>query len=173
MFHCVTIKCNTFLNLWINTNWMKFAHNVVVSVFVKENENKALIKESLLKLFPFEIKNQYSEELARSYEGVKSDIFILRVELNKDNQINSFLKYLKENIYDCDVLIKQIDSRLDNDYNFFIRLDKNELINGIDGRLKLTDAGNCCHIKVCIAAYPKNRESAIKIVNEIFRKTNI
>ena len=35
-------------------------------------------------------------------------------------------------------------------------------------KYSITDSGDCFHIKMHIAAFPKNRESALKVIEKIF-----
>ena len=58
----------------------------------------------------------------------------------------------------------QIESRLNDDGFFFIRLDKRLLIQNI---FKLTEAGDCFHIKVKIAAYPASKERYVKNLHKL------
>ena len=63
-------------------------------------------------------------------------------------------------------ILKQIESRLDEELNFFLRLDKEKWVN--EKEMKLTDSGKCFHIKISVAAFPKNMDIAI----ENFEKIN-
>ena len=63
-------------------------------------------------------------------------------------------------------MLEQKESRLDEDLNFFVRIDKEKWIDGKE--MFLTDSGNCFHIKILIAAFPKKRENALKIVEKMF-----
>ena len=62
------------------------------------------------------------------------------------------------------MVVKQED-RLDEECNFFIRLDKEKLMNG---ECWITDSGDCYHIKISVAAFPKKKERAKQVVEQIF-----
>jgi RNA-binding protein len=65
----------------------------------------------------------------------------------------------------CKTLREQRWSRLDEELFFYIRLNKEAALKDI---FELTDSGDCVHIKMHIAAFPKNRDSALKVVEEMF-----
>ena len=73
-----------------------------------------------------------------------------------ENLLNNLSKGQKEQI------LREDESRLDENLDFFIRLDKDSWIN--DKKLELTDSGKCFHLKISIAAFPKKREVALKVV---------
>ena len=144
---------------------MKIAHNIKVSVFCKENEDEKVILDNLLALFPFEIKKQLKKTKATSHDELP--IMIFEVELVRDREIKEFLDFLKGKLSDeqKELLIKQLNTRLDEELNFFIRLDKEKLFNG---EYWITDEGNCYHIKILLAAYPKKREAGEEIIRKVF-----
>ena len=79
-----------------------------------------------------------------------------------------FLKVLNEKLSkeQKDMLVMQVDSRLDDELHFFIRLDKEKLM---DDEYFITDSGNCFHVRMSIAAYPAKKEIGKKIVQNIFK----
>ena len=76
------------------------------------------------------------------------------------------------NLIDQDDLLPQHNlahvtrSQLQKDLNFFVRFDKDQWVK--NGKLELTDAGNCFHLKIGIAAFPKKREIALNAIRELF-----
>ena len=64
------------------------------------------------------------------------------------------------------LILEQIESRLDDNLDFFLRFDKKEYIE--NNMLRLTDSGNCIHIKISVAAFPKKREIGLNLVKSIF-----
>lgn len=152
---------------------MKYAHYIKLSVFSKEDENADKIKETLLKLVPFDPekeKIQLNEQKALGFN--EKTITIFEIELKKDKHIRDFLKNLLDKLGKEQklLLLRQAESRLDNEFNFFIRLEKERLMNGM---YWITDGGNCFHIKINIATFPKTRERCLSVVDEIFRKVLI
>jgi RNA binding exosome subunit len=92
----------------------------------------------------------------------------MEIVLEKERHTNKFLKKLNEvlSIEDKRILVEQ-ENRLDDNLKFFMRFDKEELING---KYVLTDSGSCFHITMIIEAHPKRKDVALKIVKEIFAK---
>ena len=78
---------------------MKYAHNIEVRVFSKENEDKNKIKKSLLSLFPFDLekeKIQLRTENATTHEKRLIKIFSVFIKKNKHTTL--FLENLFENL---------------------------------------------------------------------------
>ncbi|MCM2325423.1 MAG: hypothetical protein NDI94_03085 [Candidatus Woesearchaeota archaeon] len=139
---------------------MKYAHFVEMRVFSKEEDDETAIRNKITCLFPFE-KLEIDSKTALGFEDKK--IKILTVHIKKNNQINKFLSAIFEKIGtdQKNTLISQIESRLDNNLHFFIRLDKDALL---EDKYLITDSGNCFHFRISIASYPHDREVAKKIV---------
>ena len=149
---------------------MKLAHKITVSVFCKPEDNEQSILDKLRFLFPFDLeenKIKIGQHSVLSFNEKKIKIF--EVSLEKEKHCNGFLTYLKERLNDEQkgILLRQINSRLDEELNFFIRLDKNKLISG--DRFFITDSGNCYHIKISIAAFPAKRETAIGVLEKYLK----
>ena len=150
---------------------MKYAHLVKVNVFCyeKNNEDSNLILDKFLQLLPFNLKEGKIELKKTNVEGFKDKkITIYEVILTKEKHINKFLTNLSKNIDEEQkkLILEQAESRLDANLDFFIRFDKDEYLR--NNKLKLTDSGNCFHIKISIATFPKRRENALEIIKSIF-----
>ena len=146
---------------------MRFANNIKVSVFVKPEEDEASIKKHLLALFPFDLEQEkiiFKRSNATGFN--QKEIIILEVDLKKERHTNAFLNFLKEKLNEQQkaVLVKQ-ENRLDEDCNLFIRLDKEKLLNN---EFWIIDSGECYHIRISIAAFPKKKEKARVVVEKIF-----
>lgn len=145
---------------------MKLAHNIKLSVFVREEEDSEKIKQALLSLVPFELEQEKLELRQTNTQGFKETrIIILEINLLKESHTTKFFKSMKENLTQeqRNHIISQAESRLDQELNFFIRLDKQSLLNN---KFSITDSGDCFHIKMSIAAYPRKRDAALKIVSD-------
>jgi RNA binding exosome subunit len=146
---------------------MKFAHNISISVFSNEGEDTEKIKEGLIKLAGLGLEKEkikLEHEPAEGVKGNKIDIF--RINLEKERHVNRFLGNLfsKLSQQQKELLIKQIETRVDDECRFFLRLDKD---NVLEGKYRITDRGNCYHIKVLIAAYPAKKGNAVEIVRKL------
>ncbi len=146
---------------------MKFANRINISVFIKPEEDEARIAQALRSLLPFSLEEQKLSLKRSSVQGFsEKKIIICELELKKESHTNAFLKRLNEKLTEQqkDMLVLQ-DNRLDDECCFYLRLDKQRLL---EGKYSLTDSGECYHIKMCIAAFPKKRECAKDVVRKIF-----
>lgn len=145
---------------------MKFTHLVRITVFSKDEDN---VLNSLLSFFPFELEKEKIKIEKTAAEGFENKIKVYKVTLTKERHTNQFIKSLIKRLDDRqkELISSQLESRLDKELNFFLRFDKDELIK--ENKLKLTDKGNCFHIKMSIAAFPAKKENALSVVRELFR----
>jgi RNA binding exosome subunit len=148
---------------------MKLFHDISINVFIKEDEDYDILKSSFLKLFPFnldDMKVLLLESKASTFNN--KFITILEVKLTRNKLINDFMDSIKEKLSqnDKDMVVDQIDSRIDEDSNFFIRLDKKKLI--LESKYIVTDDGDCFHLKCNVATYPVNKEKAKKVIIDYF-----
>ena len=150
---------------------MKYAHSIKLTVFSYENENVQAILDAFLKFFPFSLEENKVELKKTEAKGAtESNIAIFEAVLTKTKLINRFLDFILGSLdkKQKELILKQIESRLDENLDFFIRFDKEEWMN--NKKLELTDSGKCFHLKINVAAFPKKREVGLKIVNELFSK---
>jgi RNA-binding protein len=146
---------------------MKLFHNITVSVFIKENEDYDSIRQSFLSIFPFDLTKSrilLNEQKVSTFND--KIITILEVQLINNKIINLLIDFIKSklSVTDKDMVINQIDSRVDENCDFFFRISKSKLIE--EGKFVIVDDGNCYHFKCHIASYPQKKEKAISIVKE-------
>ncbi|MFT4297593.1 MAG: RNA-binding domain-containing protein [Candidatus Woesearchaeota archaeon] len=152
---------------------MKLFHNITINVFIKEEEDYDKIKLYFLKLFPFNIKELIEKKKVRLNE-TKSSTFNnkhnnnLDISLANNSLLNKFMENIKNNlsISDKSMLLKQLDSRIDQDCNLFMRLSKKDILD--DEQYKIVDHGKCFHIKVHVATFPQSKEKAKQIIYDFF-----
>lgn len=149
---------------------MKLTHTIKISVFIKDLGTEEKTAETLVALLPEnfeEEKIKIEEEDIKILEGSNIKIFSVKTEKERHNkQIISILKEILGE-EQCQ-LIAQDNTRVDDDGNLYIRLDKKTLEE--TGEAKLVDHGDCYHIKIMLAAYPKTKERALEVVKNIFEK---
>ena len=146
---------------------MKTVNSIKINVFVKDEENEDKIRNSLLDFFLLNLgKIDIKQSNAAGFNEKK--IKILEIFLTKEKHINIFLKNIKNNLSKDakELILRQAESRTDDECNFFLRFSKNKLIN--EKELWLTDQGNCFHIRINIAAFPKKKENALNIIKSLF-----
>ena len=148
---------------------MKYAHSIKLTVFSYENENSRNILDGFLRFFPFnpeDNKAALKKSAATGFNEAK--IETLEITLTKNNLISQFLENLLNNLDENQkkLILEQIESRLDENLDFFLRFDKELWVK--EHKLLLTDSGRCFHMKLSVAAFPKKREAALNAVRELF-----
>ena len=150
---------------------MKYAHLIKLTVFSYENENVDAILESCRNFFPFNLDENkiiIKNTIASGFNEKR--IYILETTLANNNLINKFLRSIFSILDETQKkqILMQIDSRLDEHLDFFLRFDKDSWING--KKIVLTDSGKCFHARISIAAFPKKREIALNLIKELFNE---
>ena len=150
---------------------MKLANNIKLTVFAKEGDDEKAVEEALKSLVPFDIekeKIQISRKICVGFEEKK--ITVLSVYLEKEKHMRFFLQKLCSALSkeQKEILLRQAESRFDEQFNFFIRIDKEKLERG---EYLITDSGNCFHIKIKIACFPRKREKGLSIIHNIFTES--
>ena len=146
---------------------MKYFNNITVTVFSKPEEDESKILTSFKSLFPFDLKDKkidLSIKSASTFNDRK--IKIIETVLKKDTLTKKFLEFLLEklSIEQKELLVYQKESRMDENLNFFIRLEKEKMFEVL---YEITDDGNCFHIKMSVASFPKRRDVALKNISEL------
>ncbi len=147
-----------------------FLHSACLRVFAKEEEDLEKIRQKFLSFFPFDLEEEKITIEGHTVLGSKDKkIKTLEVCLQKKRHLKKFLEQFLQKITSeqKEMLVRQKESRLDEDLDFFIRLDKQKLLE--NGEYFITDSGNCFHFKLSIAAFPAKREIALQIIDKIFK----
>jgi len=55
---------------------------------------------------------------------------------------------------------------MDSYNNFYVRIDKDKFLKD---KYIITDSGNCIHIKITVAAFPKTKDNAKKEIESIIQ----
>lgn len=138
-------------------------------VFSKEEDNEELLIEKIHELFPFDFDKEKIKIISKTCYGFEDKkIKILSVEIKRQKLTADFLTNLIKKISDeqKELLLRQLESRLDDSLHFFLRLDKDKLLNN---EYFITDYGNCFHFTIAIAAYPHKRDVAVAMVRDILK----
>lgn len=149
---------------------MKFANNIHIRVFCRKDEDEVKILDGLKKIIRFnddELKDEKLEIKKTEAKGFDEKIKIFEFQVEKNRHINHLLKNLNEQLTNVDKerLCEQ-ENRLDENLDFYIRLSKPLILENL---FELTETGDCYHIKINIAAFPKNKEIAKEKIKEIFK----
>ena len=156
---------------------MHYAHHVKISVFVKEEESESAITAALKKLsgLPEECFTAPNKKERVTLKRIVADgfndekIIILELMMAKQAHVKQFLHHLLSLLSSSDkeLLRRQKATRIDDNFHFFIRLDKAHLLRD---DVLLTDAGSCFHLTIALAAFPRKREAAEKVVEMLLAK---
>ena len=112
---------------------MKLAHQIKIKVFSyeKNNEDDKVILDKFLRLFPFNLKDEKITLNKINAAGFgERRITIFEVTLEKERYTNQFLGNLAKNLDEEQkkLVLSQLESRLDDNLDFFLRLDKSEYL---------------------------------------------
>ncbi len=153
---------------------MRWIHRATITAFGKPEETVEAVKEGITALVPFNLEEAKVKLEIQNAEGSEErKIKIFTIILAKESHTNDFLQFLLDKLTaeQKELLIKQAETRLDTEYDFFIRFEKDAWIN--DRELMLTDTGNCFHVKLSLAVFPKNKERALELIDKLLRQKSI
>ena len=148
---------------------MKIAHHIRISVFSKEDENAETIKAALISLINLDLEKEKLSLQERNTKGFEQKkIKVFEIILSKERHIAAFIEYLSSHLSaeQKELLQRQAESRIDHELNFYLRLDKAKLLQG---QYWITDEGDCFHIKISLAVFPKKLEKAIELAQEMLK----
>jgi RNA binding exosome subunit len=150
---------------------MKLLNNVEIGVFCKEGEKEEDILEGLKLLLPLNFEKEKIKLERRTATGFdEKKILVFNVKINKNKHITRFINNINDklNQEQKELIKSQADSRLDQNLDFFIRFDKSKILK--EKSLWIIDGGNCYHVRMNVAVFPKRREKALRLVkNKIFK----
>ena len=144
---------------------MKFGHYLTARVLCSKTDTVAL-STSLKRLLGCGIEKDVVVTIDSSDDDAPA---LVHSFLKKETDINHFFKFLVKQfpVQDKQTILQEIDSRVDDHLDFFLRIDKMEWLT--HERVSLTSSGDCFHLTFAMAAYPKSKERAIALVKEIFK----
>ena len=148
---------------------MKIAHHIRISVFAKEDEDTEAVKAALISLINLDLEKEKLSLQERNTKGFEQKkIKVFEIILSKERHIAAFIEYLSSHLSaeQKELLQRQAESRIDHELNFYLRLDKAKLLQG---QYWITDEGDCFHIKISLAVFPKKLEKAIELAKEMFK----
>ena len=132
-------------------------HNIKFRAFVYEDEDVDEISQAILNILP------ESEIEAEEAEGMLEDrILILSGVVSKKRYTKAFFNTLLENV-DLDKLNDDLERKMDEKGNWFLRLDKTD---ALDEKWTILDKGDAIHLKVKVAAFPAKKEIAVDKIRE-------
>lgn len=148
---------------------MKLVHHILVTIFEKKIENLDTIYDTLYHLLPVDFDREKIDLSHETTDGLTGDkIHIIKLKTTKNKHNNILLSNIFNNLTmeDRRLLVNQMESRLNNEGYFFLRLDKDDLMKK---KFSLTDSGNCFHFKIKLAAYPATQEQFMNTLDRLLK----
>lgn len=151
----------------------KVVHNIKIRTFEKNpkklNETKKIFNEILPVDFEKE-KIDISHEKAEGFN--QKTIHILTLQTSKRRHNHMLLNNIFNNMDQEGKkrVKKERKTRVDNEGNFYLRLDKKSLLNK---KYEITEGGNCFHFTIKLAAYPMNKENILKSLDQLMKDKKI
>mgnify|MGYP001495793528 CR=1 FL=1 len=144
---------------------MRYFHSVRIRVFSSQDNAKEAL--AWLTGLDFEKEKIVVEEKVAT--GLNEQpIHILSLHLEKQRRVRTCTELLHKRIKEKATLLQQLSSRLDDNLDFFLRFEKTDVFAK---KLKLTDTGDCFHLKLSVAAFPKSKKRALELLTEFWNKT--
>ncbi|MBI4146083.1 hypothetical protein HY489_01975 [Candidatus Woesearchaeota archaeon] len=141
---------------------MKWAYKVFVRLLARDGELNDVL-EGLKALTSVPPKVEAVEDSTNK---------VCSVEIAKESDANDLLKRVLAGIGDQkQVLLQQTESRVheeEGDFYFYIRLDKPAWLK--EKKMVLTEGGNCVHIRVMLAVFPKKQLVAVRLVERLLKE---
>ena len=148
------------------------AHSATIRVFCSEGENEEAILCGLKSLLPFDLeKEKITMQKQTAFGFSDKKIAIFEVLLTKSRHIKAFLDSTLPKISGTDkqMLLRQLDSRIDDNANFFVRLEKEMLVK--HNELLVTDGGNCYHVRIKVASFPSTKKAAMAVMEKVLAES--
>jgi RNA binding exosome subunit len=142
---------------------------IQLRAFVKPEDDAAAMREALIRLSAWP-ESKVEEDAVTVDDCFVGDcrrkVRVVRVVLEK-SRIRPFVEQLNEALGETErqKLVAQVESRLDEEGTFFLRLSKE---GWLEGKMRLTESGDCFHVSIGVLSYPKKRELLVQNVAKIF-----
>jgi Predicted exosome subunit len=134
-------------------------HWLRIQIFCYATENEELIHDSMEELLG---TDEFECDVAESEHG--NHLLIFRTELTKQKSFNTvFEKFGKELI---EKILDNIEKKIDDDCVFYLRLDKQKLVEGI---YKIAHHGDVISLTGKVVSHPARKEIAVKNMSEFLK----
>jgi len=151
---------------------MRVLHNVTITVFAKPGENEQEVVQAIKEFAPFDIEKEKVSLAVEESEVSQGILKILTLRLVKESHTNAWVKWLQEHVSkEQKARVRSEGDRVHEDegqWNGFLRFDKDSWVK--ERKLLLTNSGDCFHVRLCLAVFPKKQEGAIALFQRIFER---
>ncbi|MDR3075405.1 MAG: exosome protein [Candidatus Methanoplasma sp.] len=131
-------------------------HWLRVNIFSYATENEELIHGAMAELLG---TDEFDCNIVDSEHGNR--LIVLSSELSKQKDTVSFFRRLGKDL--AEEIIADLDNRIDDDCVFYLRLDKQELVQG---RYRIAHHGDVLSVTGKVASHPARKEIAIRNMKE-------
>jgi RNA binding exosome subunit len=148
----------------------KVFEHIHFRIISKPTDELAILKSLLSSQVPSQIDPQEYAFAESSFENSDEQTqHILELDITKTRHLNLYTKWLSEvlNPQLKEIVLAQLDTRIDDECNLFIRFDLDELMQN---QYVLTQSGRCLHCRFTIAAFPKRKEVAVSLVEKYLKQ---
>jgi RNA binding exosome subunit len=150
---------------------MKYIHNITIRAFSKNDTQKS-IEKGFDYIIPFDLLKE-KIKIKTEYFGADSDnpdaepITVYSVFFDRQAFIGDFMRYFRNLLSPGQKknIIEKAEKFMDEECAIYVRIDKDALRSE---KLELVEHGNCFHITMNIAAFPKKKEKAMEVVKMLF-----
>ncbi len=133
--------------------------SVEIETFCYPTESIEKVKQAFMTISPLH------PEITHATTHFGTSVSVLRARLTRKKDINEFISRLKRLPRpDLERLKSQIDERVDERGNFYIRFDK---FKALDGEISLTDSGESIRAVVKFTTFPRSIEKVKKEIGGI------
>jgi RNA-binding protein len=148
-------------------------HHISFRVIAHSTEERSRVMDALGLFLKSSLREKVPDSLATRVDAIDAEghygnpITIYSIQLTRKHDTMAFADFVHKNMTSDDIktLRDEMPERLDDDQVFHLRFDKQEAYLG---NVKLVSSSDAITAKVKIETYPKNREMAGKIVEELF-----
>jgi len=151
----------------------KLVHNIKIRVFEKNPKNLNETKKVFNEILPVDFEKEKIDINHEKAEGFnQKTIHILTLQTSKRRHNHMLLNNIfnKMDQKDKERVKKERKTRLDNEGNFYFRLDKKSLLNK---KYEIIEGGNCFHFTIKLAAYPMKKENILKSLDQLMKDKKI
>lgn len=132
-------------------------HYMKITTYCHATEEPVRVKQALVNLVGEDMEIMENEVLGH----YGNTIVVMELEINKNSQINNIFKMLSQE--ELKSLWEEADRRVDDDCNFYFRLDKG---SAYEEKPILSNGNYIIKIRCKIESYPAKRSSAVNNIRD-------
>jgi len=144
----------------------KLLHSIALNVFERYVEKLPEVQSVFHRLLPLDFEKNHIKIDHQQLEGFSGIIHSLTLQTTSHRHnsllLDSIFSHLSKQ--EISLIELQKESRLNNDGVFYIRLDKQSLLQNL---FRLTDGGDCFHMRIKLAAYPATKDRYFQNLQKI------